>query len=112
MPAPSTWGRAGGANFTPGQKDVGPFVLALAHVTLPSLRDVETWRRGDVETWRRGDVETWRQGDVETWRRGDTDTVRYGYDTIRHGIRYNTNTEAIRIRYEYDTIAARYDTIR
>ena len=66
-------GRAGGGNFTPGQKDVDLFVLALPHVTLPSLREVETWRRGDVKTWRRGDVETWRRGDVETWRRGDVE---------------------------------------
>ena len=57
--------------------------MALPHVTLPILRDAETWRRGDVKAWRRGDVETWRRGDVETWRRGDTDTIRYGYDTIR-----------------------------
>ena len=67
-----------GGNFTPGQKDVGPFDMAFAHVTLPSLRDVETWRRGDMETWRRGDVETRGRGDVETWRRGDVETWRRG----------------------------------
>ena len=57
----------GGGIRSSGQKHAGPFVLALPDATLPSLRDVETWRRGDVETWRRGDVETRGGGDVETW---------------------------------------------
>ena len=67
-----------GGKFTSGQKDVGPCGLAIAHVTLPSLRDVETGRREDMETWRRGDVETRGRGDVETWRRGDVETWRCG----------------------------------
>ena len=55
----------------------------------------------------------WRRGDVETWRREDTDTIRYGYDTIRcETIQCNTMVRGtIRIRYEYDTITAWYDTI-
>ena len=106
---PPTLRPAGGGSFRPGQRDVGPFVLARPHVETGRRGDGETRGRGDGEAGGREDRETRGRGDVETRGRGDVETIRY--ETIQCDTMLR---ETIRIRYGYDTITdtIQYDTIR